>query len=322
MNKLINEARHIPVNDAARTISVSPVTLDAPGREQPLEMRITAPESGSALPVVLVSHGHGPSLYIPSRDGYGPLANFYAEHGFVVIQLTHANSKVAGFDPAAPQAPLFWRERIEEMRLVVDRLEEIEASVPHIAGRLDRDRIAAVGHSLGGQTVAALLGARMSDQKDGTAKDLSLAEPRIRAGVIMAAPGNGGDDYTDLARDTYRAPDTDFSHLTTPALVVVGDSDVSAHLTTRGADWHEDPYRHGPGANALLTLFGGGHGLGGVAGYDAKETDDEDPDRLAAVQRMTWAWLQTTFYPDDPAWPDAARALADKAAGLGRIESK
>ncbi|WP_158277981.1 hypothetical protein [Caulobacter endophyticus] len=44
---------------------------------------------------MLLSHGHGPSNYIPSKDGYGPLVNFYAERGFVVIQPTHLNSKVA-----------------------------------------------------------------------------------------------------------------------------------------------------------------------------------------------------------------------------------
>jgi hypothetical protein len=35
--------------------------------------------------------------------------------------------------------------------------------------------------------------------------------------------------------------------MTTPALVVVGDDDVSPHLTVRGADWHADPYFLSPG---------------------------------------------------------------------------
>ena len=92
MNNLINEARHIPVPEVVTTISISPVTLPAPDRPQPLEMRITAPAAGNQLPIILLSHGHGPSLYLPSKDGYVPRINFYAEHGFVVIQPTHANS--------------------------------------------------------------------------------------------------------------------------------------------------------------------------------------------------------------------------------------
>ncbi len=79
MNNLIKDARHIPVDDAGTTVSVSPITLAAPGRGLPLELRITGPASGEALPIVLLSHGHGPSNYIPSKDGYGPLVNFYAE---------------------------------------------------------------------------------------------------------------------------------------------------------------------------------------------------------------------------------------------------
>src|SRR4029078_3924182 len=107
MNNLIREASRIPVASAGVTISISPVTLQAPGRGRPLEIRVTAPAGGGRLPIILFSHGHGQSLYLPSKDGYGPLVNFYAEHGFAVIQPTHANSKVAGLDAVAPGGPLF-----------------------------------------------------------------------------------------------------------------------------------------------------------------------------------------------------------------------
>ena len=89
--------------------------------------------------------------------------------------------------------------------------------------------------------------------------------------------------------------------MTTRVLVVAGDSEVNPHLTVRGADWHADPYRLSPGADCLLTLFGAKHGLGGVAGYDAKETDDENPDRLAVTEQMNWAYLRTALYEGDAA---------------------
>lgn len=322
MNNLVTEARHIPVNDATQTISISPVTLAAPDRGMPLEMRITAPATGHDLPIILLSHGHGPSLYIPSKDGYGPLVNFYAEHGFAVIQPTHVNSKVAGLNPDAPGGPLFWRSRVEDIKLILDRLDEIEISVPTLAGRLDRSRIAAVGHSLGGQTVGMLLGARLTDPNDAKATEVNLKEPRIKVGVLLAAPGLGGDDLSEYAREHYSSLNPDFSHLTTRALVVAGDNDVAAHLTIRGADWYKDPFRHGPGVNSMLTLAGGKHGLGGIAGYDAKETGDEDPDRLAVVQRMTWAYLRSALYDGDPAWSDACKALKDHSSSLGNVDVK
>lgn len=78
MNNILKTAHHIPVNDEVSVISVSPVSLPAPDRGMDLEVRISAPVSGNNLPVILLSHGHGPSLYIPSADGYGPIVNFWA----------------------------------------------------------------------------------------------------------------------------------------------------------------------------------------------------------------------------------------------------
>ncbi len=43
----------------------------------------------------------------------------------------------------------------------------------------------------------------------------------------------------------------------------------------------------------LLTLFGAEHGLGGVSGYDVAETTDESPERVAALQRLTFAARST-----------------------------
>lgn len=322
MNDLIREAAFIPVNEASVTVSISPVVLPAPGRGRPLEMRITAPAFGRDLPIILLSHGHGPSLYLPSKEGHWPLVNFYAEHGFVVIQPTHANSKVAGLEPSSPGGPLFWRSRIEDMKLILDQLDEIEAIVPAVAGRLDRSRIAAVGYSFGGHTVGMLLGARLTDPKDNGAADVNCIEPRIKAGVLLAPPGNGGDDASEFARENYSFMNPDYSHLTTRTLVVIGDEDLSPMQTVRGADWHADAFTLGPGSDYLLTLFGAKHGLGGVAGYDAKETEDEDPARLAVVQRMTWAYLRSALYLDDPAWPEACKALQAHAGSLGRVGSK
>ena len=322
MNNLVTVAAYIPVPDATQTIAINPVILSAPDRGLPLEMRITAPASGRDLPIILLSHGAGPSLYISSKDGYGPLVNFYAEHGFVVIQPTHASSRAGGLPADAPGGPFHWRSRVQDMKRILDGLDEIEALVPALAGRLDHDRIAAVGHSLGGKTVGMLLGARLTDPNDATATDVNLIEPRIKAGVLLAAPGNGGDSLAPSIREAYSILNPDFSHLTTQTLVVAGDSDVNPRLTTRGADWHVDPYTHAPGSNALLTLIGGKHGMGGIAGYDAKETDDEDPDRLAVTQRVTWAYLRSALYAGDPAWPHACKALRNHAASQARVDTK
>jgi predicted dienelactone hydrolase len=320
MNKSINGAENIPVSVPVPVVSVSPVVLPVPGRAVDLQVRVSAPVTGRELPIILLSHGHGNSWYLSSLNGYGPLANFWAAHGFVVIQPTHLDSRAMGLRDA-PEGPLFWRSRVEDMRHILDQLDLIEASVPHLSGRLDRSRIAAAGHSLGGHTTGMLLGARLTNPEDGT--EVDMADSRIKAGVLLAAPGRGGADLSAFAAEHYPFfLHPTFDQMTTPALVVAGDEDVSPHLTVRGADWHADPYFLSPAPKSLLTLFGAKHGLGGIAGYDAAETTDENPERLSVVQRLTWAYLRTALYPADPAWPAACKALMESPNPLGRIESK
>ena len=321
MSKTINNAEHIPVSAPTPVVSVSPVVLSAPGREVDLQVRVSAPVTGSELPIILLSHGQGYSNNLSSLNGYAPLANFWAAHGFVVIQPTHLSSTTLSLNGDDPEAPLYWRSRAEDMKRILDQLDVIEAAVPRLTGRLDRGRVAAAGHSMGGHTTSLLLGARLTDPHDGT--EVNLAEPRIKAGVLLASTGRGGDAVTEFVAENYSfLSTTDFSGMTTPTLVVAGDKDTSTHLTVRGADWHTDPYFLSPGPKSLLTLFDAEHGLGGVSGYDVAETTDESPERVAAVQRLSWAYLRTELYPEDPAWPAARAALMDAPDPLGRVAYK
>lgn len=320
---LIGDAAKIPVINSTPIISMSPIILPAPDRIIDIHIKVSAPTTGVNLPIILLSHGQGHSNYLSSLDGYGPIANFWASHGFIVIQPTHLSSKSLSLsdDVVHGDGPMFWRSRAQDMKHILDHLDEIETAFPQIQGRLDRSRVAIAGHSMGGQTASLLMGARSRDSTEDPLVD--FFEPRIKAGVLLAAPGDGGDGVSQRVKDnwTFLAEHT-HAEMKTPALIVIGENDGSPFLTTRGAAYHADAYHRSKGPKSLLTIAGGYHGVGGVSGYDSNEaTNDESPERLGVTQRLTWAYLRSQFYPEDPAWSVSCNAL-EKLPNLGAVESK
>lgn len=320
MSKPFSEAGGLPVDDATPVSTFSPVVLPVPGRAVQLRVKVSAPATGADLPVILLSHGHGPSNFVSSLHGYGPVVDFLAAHGFVVIQPTHLDSTTLGLREADdPEAPLYWRSRTTDMHHILDHLDDIEAAGPGLAGRLDRTRIAAVGHSMGGHTVGMLCGQTVTDPTDGSA--VHMADDRIKVGVLMAPPGRG-EDLAAFASEHYPIlSTTSFTTMTTPALVIVGENDWHPAFSDR-KDWRSDAYFLSAGPKTRLTLFGAEHSLGGVSMHDAAETTDENPERVATLRALTWAYLRTALYPDDTAWPDATAALNTMPEPMGTIEAR
>lgn len=314
MSTTINKAGTIPVSAPTPVVSVSPVVLSAPGRGDDLQVRVSAFATGRDLPIIVFSHGFGWSM-----DGYAPLVDFWAAHGFVVIQPTHLDSRTLDLPPDDPRTPQIWRIRVEDLKRILDQLDVLEASVPGLNGRVDRSSIAVAGHSWGAQTASTLLGARVLDSDGKPGEDMS--DPRIKAGVLLALTGQGGADLTPFAAEHLPFMNPSFADMTTPALVVAGDHDQSA-LSVRGPDWFTDGYFVSPGDKSLLTLFGAEHSLGGIYGHTVTETTDENPERVALIQRLTTAYLRGALNLDNSSWPAAQTALAESTDPLGRIESK
>jgi dienelactone hydrolase len=288
-------------------ISVHPITLSAPDRGDDLQVRVSAPTTGHELPVILFSHG-----YHQSATKYGPLADFWAAHGFVVIQPTHLDSLTLDLAPDDPRTPLIWKFRIDDLKRTLDHLDVVESAVPGLAGRLDRTRIAAAGHSWGAQSASALLGVRVLDVDGNPGEDMS--DPRIKAGLLLAVTGTGGSDLSPFAAANFPFMSPSYAQMSTPTLVVAGDQDDSP-LSVRGPDWFTDAYHLSPGSKSLLSLVGAEHSLGGISEYESTATTDESPQRVALIQRLSWAYLRNALGLKDATWP----VPVDSA--LGRLES-
>lgn len=320
MNDPALDSAGIPVSEPNDVFSFRSVTLPVAGRPVDLTVSVSAPASGTELPVIVFSHGHGPSTFVGSMYGYQPLVEFWAAHGFVVLRPNHLDATFLGLREADdPDAPLYLRNRAADLRHVLDNFDVIEAAVPGLAGRLDRTRVAAVGHSAGGNTVGLVSGMTNVDQSDGST--YGEIEPRIAARVILAAPGKG-EDLDGQAGEFYPGlKGANFAGMTPDALVVNGEKDAHPFFASR-ATWRNDAYTESPSPKTNLTLLAAEHLLGGISGFDAAETTDENPERVATLRALVWAYLRSALYTGDPAWADATAALEAAPTPIGRVESK
>ncbi|WP_097462127.1 alpha/beta hydrolase family protein [Mangrovitalea sediminis] len=294
-------------------LSLAPIVVASPGRGLDMEIRVSVPLAGQDLPVIVFSHGNGQSLY-----AYGPLTNYWASQGFLVIQPTHLDSRTIGLAADDDRRPWLWQHRENDLLRVLDQLDLIEATVPTLKGRVDRGRIAVAGHSWGGHTASVLLGARHPNPEDGSM--VSLKDPRVKAGILLAVAGRG-EDLTPSAASRLPFLHPDYSEMTSPALIIAGSADQSA-MTTRGPDWWRDAFDLSPGRKALFTVLGGEHSLGGIPNYEARETTDESTDRVAAIRRLSTAYLRSALYPADDAWQRSLQEIEDQEDPQGVIETK
>lgn len=146
-----------------------------------------APADLGALPVVIWSPGLGTPRWLASG-----LAADIASRGYVVVTIDHTGEAPAVALPngrlvlgeTPTRDPDYMRSalttRVTDMRLVLDRL----TTLPLIGDRVDTNRIAAAGHSYGGQTAVTA----------------AAADPRIRTVLVLdgSAGWDGVADVPDL----------------------------------------------------------------------------------------------------------------------------
>ena len=188
------------------------VVLQRPGRERPMELRIAWPGGRGRHPVVVLSHGGG-----SSKDMYDRVADHWAAAGYVVILPTHVDSRDYGFNMAEASNEKMLgiiEGRRRDLSFIVDSLARLEREVTGLAGRIDAERLAVAGHSLGGATALTLSGLEIQDPKTGDR--YGYYDGRFDVLVLITEPGNSP-----------VMPDAPWRAARIPVLVMTGSKDYS-----------------------------------------------------------------------------------------------
>jgi dienelactone hydrolase len=155
-------------------------------RSRPVPVKLYLPAaqpSGSALPLVIFSHGIG-----GSREGYRYLGRYLASMGYASLHVQHVGSDrqvwfgnpfglISRLSSAAQTEEAL--SRVHDMKFALDQLLASE-----VAPRIDAQRIAVAGHSYGANTTMLMAGAKV----ELNGRTIYLRDPRVSAAILVSAP--------------------------------------------------------------------------------------------------------------------------------------
>ncbi|MBM3388742.1 MAG: acetylhydrolase [Betaproteobacteria bacterium] len=135
------------------------------------------------IPLLVFSHGIG-----GSRRGYAYLGTHWARQGWASLHLQHVGSDralwqggmwsvVSRLQAAAQGAEAV--ARVQDLRFALDQILS-----GNFGQRIDTSRVVVAGHSYGANTALLASGARVF--REGGV--LELADPRIKAAIVISAP--------------------------------------------------------------------------------------------------------------------------------------
>ena len=163
--------------------------LDFQKLAKQLPIRIAYPNAEGTFPVIVFSHGSG-----SKGDMYKGFTDFWASHGYVVIQPTHMDSRSLGFEINRDNLREMYSQmlyvtdsRRQDMSFILDSLELIQTMVPDLKGKMDTSKLVAAGHSMGAATAMLVSGMKLVNPMSGYEE--SSDENRFKALLMISDPG-------------------------------------------------------------------------------------------------------------------------------------
>ena len=214
--------------------SMETISLKDNLRGTDVSVRVYYPEGEGPFPVLAFSHS-----VRGNKDMFSAISTQWASHGYVVVHPQHDDDGVqmtdAGMHP--PEDKI--RNRLRDIVSVFDGLDQIESTIPAIAGKLDRDRLAVAGHSYG-SFISMISGGVSIDIGD--TENANISDSRVRC-IISISPSGPGD---------YGMNEGSWRNLTKPALFFNGTADLRAG---RSDDWRSQPYQLSPAGNKYEVII-------------------------------------------------------------------
>lgn len=283
-------------------------------RSREVPVKIYYPKQGAGpFPIVVFSHGLG-----GTREGYEYLGRHWASHGYVSVHLQHKGSDDSAWKGQARpldalrdslKNPAHAVHRPADVKFAINQVERLNEEGP-LKGRLDLKRIGMAGHSFGAYTTLAVAGQAFVLP---TGRELSVADPRIKAAIPMSSPV----PRTEAQRQKA------FRQIKVPCLHMTGTEDDSPVGDTKKEERRLPFDLSGDLADRYLVIFNGGDhmifsGRGRLPG--AREKDARFQELIRAASLAFWdAYLRD----DDAARKWLAQGGFERAMGPdGTLEKK
>jgi predicted dienelactone hydrolase len=164
------------------------------------------------------------------------LISYWTSNGYVCIRPSHADAGALAKAAPDPKKSIWdqerepqWRNRVEDIKLVLDSLDELERRFPELRGKMDRGRVGAGGHSYGALTV------------------LQLRDARVKALLAMSPPG--------VAANRATTPQF-FGELRVPTMFMTGTEDRGP-VEGENAEWRKQAFDYSPAGDKYFVLIDG-----------------------------------------------------------------
>jgi len=283
---------------------VESLTLSFEAQDKDLLIQVSYPQDQSEpAPLIVFSHGA-----LCSKNTYSSIVNHWVSHGYVVIEPTHIDSGTLG---ETKFMDLGWiaDTRPGDMSFILDSLDDIEAAIPELAGKIDRSRIAASGHSMGAATAQRATGL---DTRSAKGSVDSLTDDRFDIALLLSAPGKMSN-----------IPDNSWDEYEIPMMMSTGTKDITMTNKNRpeGWAWRLGSFELTPrGDKYVLITQDMDHFLGG---HICRPEGDKGPDdeALAIVGGATTAFLDA-YLKEDVAAKRFIKSNAVNELSNGRAEMK